>query len=144
MDINNCVFTGRLGADPELRHTQNNTPVCTFDLAVERMKAKGTEKAETDWLTFVAWRSTAEYISKYLTKGSAVTVQARASVRKWTDRDGNSRKAVEFVVDEIKGSGSRQSYGSAPAPSPPAPAASYTPGQDAFSELDDTDGDLPF
>lgn len=136
MDINNCIFTGRLGSDPELRYTQSNTPVCTFDLAVERMKAKGAEKAETDWLTFVAWRTTAEYVSKYLTKGSHVTVQARANVRKWTDKDGNNRKVVEFVVGEIKGAGSRQNSGV---------GGYYQQPQDAFSDLGDVDNrDLPF
>lgn len=153
-DINKCYFTGRIGKEPELRSTANGTAVCTFSLAVERPKAKGAEKGETDWLDFVAWRSTAEFISRYLGKGRKVVIEATVRTRKFEDKNGNNRKAVEFNVVEIQAADSKpqnggNSYGGVgQQSSAPAPARSGGYGstmQSSFAELsDDDDGELPF
>lgn len=100
-DYNRCIFTGRLGADPELRTTATGVSVCSLRLAVERPKAKGAEHGETDWLDIIAWRQQAEYISRYFTKGRKVLVECSARTRTWEDKDGNKRKTVEFVATDI-------------------------------------------
>jgi len=135
-DINKSVFTGRIGSDPELRMTQSGIPTCTFNLAVERPKGKDAEKAETDWLTMVAWRSTAEFCSRYLTKGRKVVVEAAVRTRKWEDKDGKPRKAVEFQILNILPADSKPQHTEN---TPNSTAA--TPSD--FSEVP-PDEDLPF
>lgn len=103
-DINVNVYTGRIGTDIELKMTAGNNPVAvaTFPLAVERPKAKDAEHGETDWLDMVAWRGTAEFCSKYLSKGRKVTVHATTRTRTWEEREtGKKRKAVEFHITNI-------------------------------------------
>ncbi|MCD8240202.1 MAG: single-stranded DNA-binding protein [Oscillospiraceae bacterium] len=145
-DFNKCYFTGRLGKDPELRSTSYGTPVCTFSLAVERPKAKNAERGETDWIDFVAWRNTAEYIARYFSKGRKVVVEAAARTRKYEDKNGVNHKVVEFNVTEIQAADSRPqgnngggSYGDG------GYQQQYTaPAQDNFTPLTDDDGELPF
>lgn len=100
-DINRCLFTGRVGNEPELRTTLTGVSTCVFDIAVERAKQKDAEKAEIDWLTMVAWRSTAEFCSRYLSKGMKVTVEASARTRKWEDKTGKTHKTFEFHVSNV-------------------------------------------
>ncbi len=100
-DINKSIFTGRIGSNIELRTTQNGISTCTFNLAVERPKAKDAEKAEVDWLTIVAWSNTAEFCNKYLSKGRKVIVEAVVRTRKWEDKEGKTHKVVEFHVVNI-------------------------------------------
>lgn len=87
-DLNKCIFTGRIGNDIELKSTSSGVSTCSFRLAVERPKAKSAQEAETDWLDVVAWRSTAEFCSRYLSKGRKVVVECAVRTRKWNDRDG--------------------------------------------------------
>ena len=96
--LNKVILMGRLTADPELRHTQSNIPVTSFTLAVERRY--GQEK-QTDFLDIVAWRNTAEFVSKWFRKGMLVAVSGRIQTRTWEDKQGNKRKAVEVVADEV-------------------------------------------
>ena len=148
------TIMGRLTRDPELRYTQSQTPVASFTLAVDRDfgSRDGGEK-QTDFIDCVAWRQTAEFVSKYFTKGSMAVVSGRLQIRDWTDRDGGKRRSAEVVVDNMyfgesrrrdgdsgdSRSSSYSSYGnSGSAGKSSAPAAS------AFSELDDGDGELPF
>ena len=99
--LNSVCLMGRLGADPELRNTPNGIPVTTFRLAVDRTyQAKGQEK-QTDWVDIVAWRSTAEFAAKYFRKGSLMAVQGSLQARRYTDREGNNRTAVEVVAEHI-------------------------------------------
>ena len=100
-DINRCLFTGRVGNEPELRTTFTGVSTCVFDIAVERSKQKDAEKAEVDWLTMVAWRSTAEFCATHLSKGMKVTVEASARARKWEDKNGKTHKTVEFHVSNV-------------------------------------------
>lgn len=145
MDINTCIFTGRFGNDPDYRVTQKGTSVCSFDLAVGRAKAKGAETAVTDWFSFVAWNATAEYISKYFTRGTLATITARASTRFWEDKDGKKHKEVEFVVDEIKAMGGSRKDAQ---PEPTSGSASFgyqtNASSSGFEELEDDGDDLPF
>lgn len=99
--LNVVVLMGRLTADPELKYTQSNTPVCSFTLAVERIFAKAGEQREADFIDIVTWRNTAEFVSKYFRKGQLVAVNGSLQTRSYEDRNGNRRKAVEVVADNV-------------------------------------------
>lgn len=100
--LNKIIIMGRLGKDPELRHTQQGTPVASFSLAVDRdFKDKGTGERVTDWIDVVAWRQTGEFVSRYFTKGRMAVVEGRLQMRDWTDRDGNKRRSAEVVADNV-------------------------------------------
>ena len=131
---------GRLTADPELRHTQSNIPVTSFTLAVDR--TFGQDK-QTDFLDIVAWRNTAEFVSKWFRKGMLVAVSGRIQTRTWEDKQGNKRKSVEVVADEAFFAESKKD--SAPRPSNDAPVPFDLPpvGGD-FAELGPDDSELPF
>lgn len=100
--LNKIIIMGRLGKDPELRHTQSGTPVASFSLAVDRdFKDKGTGERVTDWIDVVAWRQTGEFVSRYFTKGRMAVVEGRLQIRDWTDREGNKRRSAEVVADNV-------------------------------------------
>ena len=106
--LNQIVLMGRLTRDPELRRTGSGVAVASFTLAVDRdYAAQGAEK-ETDFVDIVAWRSTAEFVSKYFRKGSAAVVHSRCQTRQYEDKNGNNRTAIEFVVDNIYFAGPKQ------------------------------------
>ena len=156
--LNHTTIMGRLTRDPELRYTQSQTPVASFTLAVARDfgSRDGGEK-QTDFIDCVAWRQTAEFVSKYFTKGSMAVVSGRLQIRDWTDREGGKRRSAEVVVDNMYFGDSRRdnndsgnyggnSYGSSygdNSRSYSAPASS-APSANTFAELDDGDGELPF
>ena len=160
--LNHIVLMGRLTRDPELRYTQSQTPVASFSLAVDRdFGGRDGSERQTDFIDVVAWRSTAEFVSKYFMKGSMAVVSGRLQIRDWTDRDGNKRRSAEVVADNVYFGESRRSReengGSAPRNDGYAPRSdSYAPrgtqypnfdnapAASAFSELNDTDGELPF
>lgn len=98
--LNKAILMGRLTSDPELRHTQSNTAVVNFTLAVDRAYSKDREK-RTDFIDVVAWRSTAEFVSKYFHKGQLVAVCGSIQTRTWEEKHGSKRKAVEVVADEV-------------------------------------------
>ena len=137
--LNKAILMGRLTADPELRHTQNNIPVTSFTLAVDR--TFGQDK-QTDFLDIVAWRNTAEFVSKWFRKGMLVAVSGRIQTRTWEDKQGNKRKSVEVVADEAffaesKKDSTPRSGSDAPVPFDLPPA-----GGD-FAELGPDDSELP-
>ena len=148
--LNHIVLMGRLTRDPELRYTQSQIPVASFTLAVDRdFGGRDGGEKQTDFIDIVAWRSTAEFVSKYFTKGSMAAVSGRLQIRDWTDREGGKRRSAEVVADNVYfGESKRRDGGDAP--SAPAHRGSYggydnvPQGGSAFSELDDDDGDLPF
>ena len=167
--LNRIILMGRLARDPELRHTQTGTPVASFRLAVDRdFKDKATGEKATDWIDVVAWRQTAEFVSRYFAKGRMAVVEGRLQMRDWTDRDGNKRTSAEVVADNVYFGDSKRDaeaagYGApsggygAPAGGYGAPAGGYAPppapadrgygapaGGDQFAELSDDDGELPF
>ena len=142
--LNHIVLMGRLTRDPELRRTQTGTPVASFSLAVDRdFGGRDGAERQTDFIDIVAWRSTAEFVSKYFVKGQMAVVSGRLQIRDWTANDGSKRRSAEVVADS-----GRAPYAQPQQPSANAPAQSggYTApvtGSD-FAELDDDDGDLPF
>lgn len=144
--LNKIFIMGRLTRDPELRHTQSGTPVASFTLAVDRDYKGQDGERETDFIDVVAWRSSAEFVAKYFTKGRMAVVEGRLRIRNWEDNDGNKRRSAEVVSDSIyfgdsrKDSSDSSSTGAAPSYSGASPG--YVPVQ--FSEIDDEDGDLPF
>lgn len=136
--LNRIIIMGRLTRDPELRHTQQGTAVTSVTLAVDRdFKGPSGEK-EADFIPVVAWRNTAEFLSKYFTKGRMAVVEGRLQLRDWTDKEGNKRRAAEVVADSVYFGDSKRE-GDSKAPGYEVPAA----GAD-FAELDEDEGDLPF
>ena len=96
--MNSCNIIGRLTADPELRRTQDGTPVCSYSLAVKRPGVKDT----TDFIDFVTWRQGAEYLSQYGHKGDVVAATGALQPRSWTDKEGNKRKTFEVVTTSVE------------------------------------------
>lgn len=157
--LNRIIIMGRLTRDPELRRTQNGTAVTSFTLAVDRdFKNKETGETACDFIDCVAWRSTAEFVNNYFTKGRMAIVEGKLQIRPWKDKDSNNRRSAEVIVDTMYfGDSKRDSAaqgGSNYAPgygadtSYSAPANSYgspsSAGPSEFAEIDDVDGELPF
>lgn len=150
--LNHIAIMGRLTRDPELRHTQSGTPVASFSLAVDRdFKNKETGERVTDFIDCVAWRSTGEFVSKYLAKGRMAVVEGRLQLRDWTDKEGNKRRSAEILANNVyfadskpkdeKGSGGK---GKPKADDDFDLPDDFQPSGDSFAELEDDDGDLPF
>ena len=170
--LNHIVLMGRLTRDPELRRTGSGIPVASFSLAVDRDFGSNREtgEKETDFIDIVAWRSTAEFVSKYFTKGRMAVVSGRLQIRSWQDKDGNKSRSAEVVADNVYfgdskrdggfdqsnsyGGGYNQSsyshggynqggynQGSYNAPAQAAPAPAPT---SDFAMLEDDDSELPF
>lgn len=145
--LNHIVIMGRLALDPELRRTQTGTPVASFRLAVERdFKDKASGERITDWIDVTAWSYTADFVSKYFTKGRMAVVSGRLQTQEWTDRDGNKRRSVGVVADSVYwGDSRREGDGqSAAAQAPGYQTPAYQPQQDFIELPDDGSGNLPF
>lgn len=131
--INNVTLMGRLTAAPELKKTQSGTSVTAFCIAVERrFQPKEGEKL-TDFINVVAWRNTAEFITRYFAKGDMIAVTGEIQTRKYKDNNGNNRVAVEVVIDNASFCGGKNSGNSGSEP----------PANAEFTELKD-DEELPF
>ena len=139
--LNHIVLMGRLTRDPELRRTASGVAVATFSIAVDRdFSNSATGERETDFIDIVAWRSTAEFVSKYFTKGRMEVVSGRLQIRNWNDKEGNKRRSAEVIADNVYFGDSRReggtengfnAYGNAPAGNAPqygnAPAYGNAP-----------------
>jgi len=136
--LNHIVTMGRLTRDPELRHTQTGLPVCSFSIACERDYKDADGSKPVDFIDVVAWRQTAEFVSKYFTKGRMAVVDGRLQLRDWTDRDGNKRRSAELVANSVNFGDSKPKEQASPA-SGYAPAGAYSSGYGA-----EASGDLPF
>ncbi len=134
--LNHIVLMGRLTRDPELRHTGSGLSVASFSLAVDRdYKGQSGEK-ETDFVDIVAWRSTADFVSKFFTKGRVAVVEGRLQLRDWTDKDGGKRRSAEVVADHVYFGDSKRSE---------SDTASAPPALGDFREIpEDEEGELPF
>ncbi|MDQ5984071.1 MAG: Single-stranded DNA-binding protein [Eubacteriales bacterium SKADARSKE-1] len=150
--LNTVVLMGRLTADPELRHTSNNIAVTSFTLAVNRSYTKNGAERATDFIDVVAWRNTAEFVSKYFSKGQLVAVQGSIQTRTYQDKDGNKRKAFEVVADNVhfaeskrdnSSNSERAESDSFESHSSITPSSFEVGSPDDFKELP-TDDDLPF
>lgn len=136
--MNHGSYVGRLTADPELKQTQNRISVCSFTLAIDR---PGT-RDKTDFINFVAWRQTAEFICKYFRKGHKIALTGYLTSRQYEDKNGNKRTAFEVVVDLAEFAESRQkAEGWNSSQEPPAYQAQQT--QQGFEEIAG-EADLPF
>lgn len=168
--LNRVILMGRLTADPELKKTASDLSVTSFTLAVDRNYGKGADR-QTDFINCVAWRQTAEFISRYFSKGKLMAVEGSLQVRNYVDKNENKRQAVEVLVDQAFFADSKnsapassavddfgpppppsRSYGSSAAPAATsfqqnAPAASfgYSSGSaEDFEEVSEDEEDLPF
>ncbi len=142
--FNKVILIGNLTADPELKQTQNGISVTSFSIAVSRrFSSKNAENAQqADFINIVAWRNTAEFITKYFQKGKSILIVGSLQSRSWTDQNGQKRYVTEVVADEAqfverKSDGSAPAMGAAPAP------YGASPKDVAFEEMS-TDDDLPF
>ena len=145
--LNHIVLMGRLTRDPELRRTQSSIPVVSFTLAVDRdYSSRDGGERQTDFIDIVAWRNTAEFVSKYFTKGSMAVVSGRLQIRDWTDRDGGKRRSAEVVAENVYFGDSKRDSGadSYPAYGAPVSRASAPMGHSDFAEIGEEDGELPF
>lgn len=135
--LNRIIVMGRMTRDPELRRTNSGTAVASFTVAVDRdFKSQSGEK-ETDFIDVVVWRNTAEFVSKYFSKGRMAVVEGRLQLRDWTDKDGNKRRSAEIVADNVYFGDSKRDGGDTVQSEPQSEP------QSGFSEVED-DGDLPF
>ena len=146
--LNNIVLMGRLTKDPELRRTGVGTAVANFTLAVDRdFGAKDGEK-ETDFIECVAWRQTAEFLSKYFTKGRMAVVIGRLQIHSFTDKDGIKRRNAEVVADMVYFGDSKRESAASEAPYSPngwtMPEGGTKPAVNDFETLTDDDSQLPF
>ena len=147
--LNHITIMGRMTRDPEIRRTGSGTAVASFTLAVDRdFSGKDGGEKETDFIDCTAWRNTAEFVSKYFTKGRMAVVSGRLQIRNWTDKEGNKRRSAEVVAENVYFGDSKReessggNYGGTNCGynSPAYPAA---PAQD-YAQIDDDDGQLPF
>ena len=140
--LNNAVIMGRLVAQPELRTTGSGTSVTSFTVAVDRRFNKQGEEKQADFIDIIAWRNTAEFVCKYFSKGQMIAVQGYIQTRLYEDKDGNKRKAVEIVADNVSFCGSKNDNAAADQ-NAAAPAPAYaTAGVEDFKEI--PEDDLPF
>ena len=152
--LNHIVLMGRLTRDPELRRTQSGVAVASFTLAVDRDFQSGGGEKQTDFIDIVAWRSTAEFVSKYFAKGRMAVVSGRLQIRDWTDKDGGKRRSAEVVADNVYFGDSKKDSNGDQGYSRSEPNGGYSAGYSGgytapvsgsdFADLSDDDGDLPF
>ena len=132
--LNKIFLMGRLTRDPELRRTGNGTAVTSLTLAVDRDYKSQSGEKETDFLDVVAWRSTAEFVSKYFTTGRMAMVVGRLQIRDWTDNDGGTRRSAQVVADNVYFGDNKRTV-----------SDSDTPAAGEISEIsEEEEGALPF
>lgn len=138
---NHSGLQGRLTADPELRYTAQGTAITSFTLASDTGRKDKDGKKITNFIDCVAWRSQAEFVCKYLSRGRLVIVDGELTSRTYEDKDGNRRKATEITVRNVHFCDSKKDGQSAGQQSDAGDFA--YPDGDGFAEVDDN-GDLPF
>ena len=148
LNLNKVVLCGRLTADPELKQTQSGIAVVSFTIAVNRRFTRGADgqnNSQADFINCVAWRQTAEFISRYFKKGSSLCVTGSIQTRTWNDNTGAKRYVTEVVVDEAMFVDSRADGASAGYVPDAYGSPSFSSGAEApnFEEIK-TDDDLPF
>ena len=107
--LNKVVLMGRLTKDPELRRTGSGTAVTSFSLACDRDFKSLSGDKETDFIEVVAWKNTAEFVSKYFSKGRMAVVDGRLQIRDWTDKDGGKRRSAEVIAENVYFADSKRS-----------------------------------
>lgn len=135
--LNKIILMGRLTRDPELRRTGSGTAVTSFAIAVDRdFKSQNGEK-ETDFIDVVAWRTTAEFVSKHFSKGRMAVVEGRLQIRDWTDKDGTKRRTAEVIADNVYFADSKRDDTT-------ANRNALAERAEQFAEIAEEDGELPF
>ncbi len=148
--LNSVIMMGRLTDNPELRQTPNGVNVCSFTIAVERSYAKQGTERQTDFFDVVAWRNTAEFVSRFFQKGRMIAVQGSMETRTYDDRNGIRRKAYTIVADNVFFADSKRDGNTAPSQAAPGfddsqvPPAFENAGDSDFREIEAADDDLPF
>lgn len=145
--LNVAAIMGRLTSEPELRTTGNGISVCSVTVAVDRNYQRQGQERETDFINVVAWRQTAEFLTKYFRKGQMIAVNGSIQTRNYEDRNGNKRTAFEILADNVSFCGSKveQAQGTqAPPPAYAAAAAAATAPQDTGYDEPLDDDELPF
>lgn len=127
--LNKIFLMGRLTRDPELRKTPAGVSVCSFSIAVDRDYKKDGEK-ETDFIDIVAWRATADFASKYFTKGRMIVVEGRLQIRDWVDKEKNKRRSAEVIADNVYFGDSRPKDGNGGTDDSDVPVYGGYPGSD--------------
>ena len=139
--LNTISLMGRLTRDPELRQTGSGKPVCNFSLAVDRDFKNPDGDKETDFIDIVTWNKTAEFVSKYLRKGSLAIATGRLQMRSWTDKDGKNRISAEVVADSVYFGERRKDN---PSTEPIDLSKIDLSAADGFAALEESDDALPF
>lgn len=145
--LNCAVIMGRLTATPELRTTGSGISVTSFTVAVDRAYQRSGEERQADFINVVAWRATADFVTRFFTKGQMIAVQGSIQTRNYEDKNGNKRTAVEIVADNVSFCGSKSESGgsSYSQPQSSAPAVSYQSADaGSFSVLPDDSQGFPF
>lgn len=154
--MNKVILIGRLARDPELKYTAANIAVCQFTVAVDR-RFKSDNQPTADFIPVVAWRQTAEFVSKYFSKGNRIAVTGQIQIRSWDDAEGKKRFATEVIADDVEFVESKRQdsgYGNpAPLPEDPQGGRNTAPSRaekapaadngDTYFALNDEDG-CPF
>lgn len=143
--LNIACIMGRLTADPELKYTQNNISVTRFTLAVNRPKRANAEE-QTDFISVVAWRHTAEFVCKYFAKGQLMAVDGSIRTGSYTDNDGITRRTFDILANNVHFAGAKKDAKPATTAAEPADDApkQYTGEQTEFEDIPCSDDDLPF
>ena len=142
--LNHITIMGRLTRDPEMRSTQSGVAVASFTLAVDRdFGGRDGGEKQTDFIDCTAWRHTAEFVSKYFSKGRMAVVSGRLQIDNYTDNDGNKRKAAKVIADNIYFGDSKKD-GATGSQSDSQNAEQITPAPSGFVPVDVDDGELPF
>lgn len=142
--FNLVVLTGRLTADPELKTTNTGISVTSFSIAVNRRYRAG-EETQTDFINIVAWRQTAEFITKYFKKGNMIGIEGSIQTRKYTDKNGNNRTVFEVVASNAQFVESKKDSAPSTGSAGEEPAAFSNAESSDFTEIDSgMDDDLPF
>lgn len=136
--LNHITIMGRITHELELKTTNSGIPVVSFSIAVDRDFAdKESGERGVDFIDVTAWRHTAEFVSRYFTKGRMAVVSGRLQTRNWTDKEGNKRKSVEIVADNVYFGDSKRSDSEPSAPSAPSAPSDFAP-------IEGEDEGLPF
>jgi single-strand DNA-binding protein len=153
--VNKVIIVGNLGADPEMKYTQNNTPVTTFRVATTdrwRDKGSGEMQERTEWHRIVAWSRLGEICGQYLRKGKQVYIEGRLQTRSWEDQEGQKRYMTEVVAQTMQMLGRAGEEGGYDGPRSSGPAARQSGGPDTGGQdypdappaQPSEDDDLPF
>jgi len=144
MSVNKVILVGNVGADPEVRYIESNTPVCNLRIATsESYKNRSGEKVTTtEWHTVVLWRGLAEIAEKYVKKGMQLYIEGKIRTRSWDDKDGNKRYATEIIADVLQLLGKRE--GAEPPRQDEGPQTDKQNEKPGIPESDQEPDDLPF